>query len=257
MDDVTLAARQLAGQTAAFEHNIGSAGSVVRPAAGVLATVVPAVPDRSLPNSVVYTDAAALTDAVLDELGDLYDSAGVRAWTVWTRPDDTALTQRLAGRGHVQDGQPLLMAGELDAMDLRPRTQLEWEGEASWALLGQLNDRAYGMPGDFERLGALMRDEHTVPWVARVDGEPAGCAGVLVEDGNAEVWMVAVVPEARGRGLAGEILRHALSAARDGGATTASLESSAMGEATYRRLGFRDLGRVGMWERRRAAERVA
>jgi GNAT superfamily N-acetyltransferase len=59
-----------------------------------------------------------------------------------------------------------------------------------------------------------------------------------------------VTPEARGRGLSAEILRHALSAARAQGATTTSLESSAMGEPTYRRLGYRDLGRLGMWEKR-------
>jgi GNAT superfamily N-acetyltransferase len=251
MDDATLAARQLAGQMAAFEHNVGSAGRVLRPAPGVLATVVAALPDRSLPNSVVYADPAALTDAVLDELQARYDEAGVRAWTVWTRPEDTAVAERLAARGHTLDGQPLLMVGELDAMDLQPRSDLDWEDAPSWALLGALNDRAYGMAGDFERLGGRMRDERTVPWVARVDGAPAGCAGVLVQDGNAEVWMVAVTPAARGRGLSAEILRHALSAARAQGAATTSLESSAMGEPTYRRLGYRGLGRLGMWEKRR------
>src|SRR5690606_24130005 len=75
MDDATLAARQLAGQMAAFEHNVGSAGQVLRPAPGVLATLVAAVPERSLPNSVVYTDATVLTDAVLDELQARYDEA--------------------------------------------------------------------------------------------------------------------------------------------------------------------------------------
>jgi GNAT superfamily N-acetyltransferase len=251
MDDATLAARQLAGQMAAFEHNVGSAGRVLRPAPGVLATLVAAAPERSLPNSVVYADPAALTDAVLDDLEARYDDAGVRAWTVWTRPEDAGVAERLAARGHTLDGQPLLMAGALDTMDLQPRTDLDWEEAPSWALLGALNDRAYGMPGDFERLGRHMRDARTVPWVARVDGEPAGCTGVLVQDGNAEVWMVAVTPEARGRGLSAEILRHALSAARAQGATTTSLESSAMGEPTYRRLGYRDLGRLGMWEKRR------
>jgi ribosomal protein S18 acetylase RimI-like enzyme len=251
MDDATLAARQLAGQMAAFEHNIGSAGRVLRPATGVLATVVAHVPDRSLPNSVVYADPAALTDAVLDEVGAAYDEAGVRAWLVWTRPGDDALAERLVARGHASDGQPQLMVGELDRMDLRPRTELDWEDTPSWGLLGAVNDRAYGLPGDFERLGRLMRDERTVPWVARVDGEPAGCAGVLVQHCNAEVWMVAVAPEARGRGLAAEILRHALSAARDAGATTTSLESSAMGETTYRRRGYRPWARSGMGENRR------
>ena len=49
---------------------------------GVLATVTPAVPDRSLPNSVVYESEDALA-AMLGELAELYEDAGVRAWTVW------------------------------------------------------------------------------------------------------------------------------------------------------------------------------
>ena len=251
MDDATLAARQCASQMATFVANIGSAGSVLRPVDGVIATLVPSVPNRSLPNSVVYADAAALTDDVLDALGAAYDDAGVQAWTVWVRPGDDAVAVRLAARGHVHDAQPMLMAGELAAMDIAPRAPLEWEPDPSWALLGRLNDRAYGMPGDFERLGAAMTDEQTVAWVARVGGEPVGCAGIHVHDGDAEVWMVAVVPEARGRGLSGEILRHALTAAVRDGAVTTSLESSAMGEPTYRALGYRSLGRLGMWEKRR------
>jgi hypothetical protein len=142
MDDATLAARQLAGQMAAFEHNMGSAGLVLRPALGVLATVLSAVPERSLPNSVVHADAAALTDAVLDELQASYDQAGVRAWTVWTRPGDDALSDRLVARGHVHDGRPALMAAELDAMDITPRAELEWVREPSWELVGHINDRA-------------------------------------------------------------------------------------------------------------------
>ncbi len=251
MDDATLAARQCASQMAAFVHNVGSAGEVLRPADGVAATLVAAVPERSLPNSVVYSDADALTDAVLDELGAAYDAAGVRAWTVWVRPGDDALAARLAARGHAHDAQPLLMVGELAAMDLAPRATLEWEPEADWRLIGRLNDRAYGLPGDLERLGAAIRDDRTQRWVARVDGAPAGCVGIHVHEDDAEVWMVAVVPEARGRGLSAEMLRHALAAARDAGATTTSLEATAMGEPVYRTLGYRGLGRFGMWERRR------
>ena len=251
MDDATLAARQCASQMATFAANIGSAGSVLRPAGGVIATVVPSVPNRSLPNSVLYADAGALTDEVLDELGAAYRRGGRPGMDCvgasWGRCRDIAA----GARGHQHDAEPMLMAAELAAMDLTPRAQLEWEPQPSWALLGRLNDRAYGMPGDFERLGGAMTDEQTVAWVARVDGEPAGCAGIHVHEGDAEVWMVAVVPEARGRGLSAEILRHALSAAARAGATTTSLEASAMGEATYRRLGYRSLGRLGMWEKRR------
>ena len=56
---------------------------------------------------------------------------------------------------------------------------------------------------------------------------------VAVHDGDAYVWLVATRPEARGRGLAGELLRAALRAARDqAGAATTTLEATAMGEAS-------------------------
>jgi len=249
-DDAELAARQNASHLALFADAIGSAGSVLRPVEGVVASVNPVVPERSMPNSVVYRDGAALDDAVLDELGRAYDATGVRAWTVWVRPGDDELAARLQERGHAHDAQPMLMAAPLDEMDLEPRGALDLVPDADWALAGRLNDRAYGLPGDFERLGALLDDPVSRLWVARADGSPAGCVAVRVVDGDAEVWMVAVVPETRGRGLAGELMRHALRAAVDEGATTTSLESTKLGEPVYRRLGYRALGRFGMWERR-------
>ena len=50
---------------------------------GVLATVTPVLPERSLPNSVVYDSEEQLL-AALPELAAIYEEAGVRAWTVWT-----------------------------------------------------------------------------------------------------------------------------------------------------------------------------
>src|SRR5438552_38728 len=49
---------------------------------GVLASVVPVTPDRSVTNSVAYHDARTL-DHALERLAAAYAGAGVRAWTVW------------------------------------------------------------------------------------------------------------------------------------------------------------------------------
>ena len=53
-----------------------SAGGRVVELDGVIAAVTPAVPERSLPNSVVYETEDHLI-AALDELSELYDDAGV------------------------------------------------------------------------------------------------------------------------------------------------------------------------------------
>ncbi|UGS34004.1 GNAT family N-acetyltransferase [Capillimicrobium parvum] len=254
LDDATLAARQLDSQFAIMEAVVagGRGSSAVRPADGVLAILCPCIPGRSMPNSVLYRDPGALTDAVLDELQDVYAAAGVRAWTVWVRPGDGLLAARLGARGHVHDAQPLLMCGELARMDLEPKVRLDLEPSPGWAMLGRLNDRAFGLDGMFEQVLDGVQDPASRLWVARVGGEPAAALLVRVHQGDAEVYCVAVVPEARGRGLSRELLRAALAAARDAGATTTSLESTALGEPVYRSLGYRALGRFGMWERRQA-----
>jgi GNAT superfamily N-acetyltransferase len=64
------------------------------------------------------------------------------------------------------------------------------------------------------------------------------------------VYLVATLPEARGRGLATALMSHALLEARERGCTTTSLQSSARGRPVYARLGYREIGVVQMWERR-------
>ena len=119
MDDSGLAARQLVGQRGLYrslgERTPGSA--VVERPGGVLAAIVPARPDRSVFNSVVYEDPDALL-AVRDELDAAYAAAGVQAWTVWVRPEHDALRAALEDAGHAFDGQPMLMAAAIDELDL-------------------------------------------------------------------------------------------------------------------------------------------
>jgi ribosomal protein S18 acetylase RimI-like enzyme len=95
-----------------------------------------------------------------------------------------------------------------------------------------------------------MEDAASHLHVARADGVPASALIAREHAGDCYLWFVATVPEARGRGLAGELVRHALRESAARGCTTASLESTSMAEALYSRLGFEALGRYGMWELR-------
>ena len=54
---------------------------------GLFAAVVPVSPDRSVMNSVIYSDREALLGS-LGELARTYEEAGIRAWTVWVPEDD-------------------------------------------------------------------------------------------------------------------------------------------------------------------------
>ena len=87
-------------------------------------------------------------------------------------------------------------------------------------------------------------------YVACQEGEPVACCATTDIGANTEVDMVAVVPEARGQGLSGKLLAHALADAVERGCTTSTLVATQLGRPVYERLGYRGLGVLEMWELR-------
>jgi GNAT superfamily N-acetyltransferase len=217
---------------------------------GILHLVCPVRPERSFVNSVVYEDGAALP-AALPELAAFYAEHGVQAWTVWVAPGDEAAARACREAGHLLDATPELMWAPLAELDLDTGA-IEFDEAPSWKLVGDLNDAAYGLPPD--HLSITM--EHADParclrTVAHLDGRPVATATVNVVGEDAHVVLVATLPEARGRGLAVACMRNVLARALQRGATTTTLEATQLGRPIYRRMGYRDLGAMGMWERRR------
>lgn len=227
-------------------------GHVVEHDGGVVACVLPCSPERSIMNCVSYEDGAALL-AARDALDAAYRAAGVRAWTVWVLPGDDHVAEGLAGAGHVLDASPLAMGAVLAEMDLAPRADTEVARSDDWVAMARLNAAAYGMPDD-DWVAAFARQTGEglgTLYVVGPHDDPVSCAFIAPHEGNAEVCFVATRPEARGRGLASDLLRHALGEARDAGCETATLEASKAGRGVYARLGFRDLGELQLWELRR------
>lgn len=223
---------------------------VEKRAGGVVAAVLPGSPNRSVMNCVFYEDGGALL-AVRDELEAVYRAAGVAAWTVWVLDGDDATARGLAAAGHVLDASPAAMGGVLAEMDLESRGGVEVVRSDDWSALARLNAAAYGTPeedwisalgGQTDALGAL--------YVVGDPADPDCCAFISTHEGNAEVCFVATRAQARGRGLASELLRHALRAAMAEGSETTTLEATKLGRPVYERLGFRVLGELQMWERR-------
>jgi GNAT superfamily N-acetyltransferase len=226
----------------------GCATSRVERRDGVLACVVPAVPQRSFMNAVIYEDGAAL-DAALPELSGIYDDAGVQAWTVWVRAGDRAVAEALERAGNTLDATPAAMAMPLS----------EWEparddaadiGEIDVAGLTRINDAAYGWEGEFTK-GFSKAPRELRRYGARLDGDDAACAAWVRTGDDCAVYMVACLPQAQGRGLATALMRRMLADAKAEGCTTTTLQASKPGYPIYRRLGYRDLGALEMWERRR------
>lgn len=228
-----------------------SRGGSVLELPGVYAALTPAMPDRSVVNCVVYDDAAAL-ESSLDRLAAAYEEAGLPAWTVWVHESDDRAQRALAAAGHVLDGEP--MGQDLDLADVAAPggPDLDLVAQPSPADFDPIVTAAYGWAGFGAAIPEFPPEFHA--YAARGDdGRAAACLGIWDVDGDAHVQLVGTLPEARGKGLATRLLARALLDARERGCTTSSLQATAMGWPVYTRLGYRDRGRVQMWERRKPA----
>lgn len=230
---------------------LGAEGSSLLERDGVIASVVPGAPDRSVLNSVVYRDAESL-GAALGELTRAYEAAGVRAWTVWVPEGDRGAARLLESAGHRLDAAPTAMVRDLASLEEPASDGLDWDADAAVDDVTRINDLAYGFEvGTFG--GAMTRVPPGLPmrlYQARVDGEPA-CVMATVDDGaDCGIYLVATVKEHRGRGLAGGLLHVALAEARERGLETSSLQSTKFGYPVYVRLGYEPICALEMWERR-------
>jgi GNAT superfamily N-acetyltransferase len=219
---------------------------------GVLAAIVPAAPERSVFNSVFYSDGEALFDG-LEEIAAAYDESGVRAWTVWVPEADSEVAAALERAGHKLDAEPREMGmplSELRGPEADP--ELEIVERDDYSEMARLNEIAYGYPaGDFVAVA-----DATMPglriYFARLDGESASTLAIWSHHDDAVVLWVATLPEARGRGISTRLLGRALTDAREAGLRTTTLQATKLGAPVYRKLGYRDFGAIQMWERRRS-----
>jgi len=244
---LTLVSVQVAGHRAWYRTFV-SAGSELREFGSAQALMTTMRPERSLVNAVVYTDPG---DVPLVELAAFFEP--VEAWCVWVQPGHDALVEACQARGMTIDATPMLMAAELDAVDVAQRDVTAEITGGSWDEIGAINDAAYGLPAD--HFAPVMRRLSTDGYllaVARRGGAALACAAVVIDQSNAEVVFVATLPEARRQGLAAECVRSALRDAADHGCTTTTLEATAAGEPVYAAMGYRSFGRYRMLEARRA-----
>jgi ribosomal protein S18 acetylase RimI-like enzyme len=219
---------------------------------GVLAGVTPAVPERSLPNSVLYRDEDAL-GAALDELAATYDEAGVLAWTVWVPHFHKRARKLLADAGHVLDANPEGMVASVDGIEPPRAEDPSPDPQPRLEDLARINDLAYGTGDAFARMMGEGPGDPASIYIANVDGEPAASTVSWHHGSDCSIWWVATVPEARGRGLAPGLMRRAIADGRQAGCDITTLQATKAGQPVYEKLGYRGLGGIEMWERRRAA----
>jgi ribosomal protein S18 acetylase RimI-like enzyme len=254
ISEAELRARQKASQRAFYRAMAnGSPGAALLELDGIQATAVPVREWFSIFNSAFYDDPSQLERGHA-ALADAYDAVGVKAWAVWVPPDEPRAPALLQRRNHVRDSTPMLFASDIATLDLAPRRELDLHPSPGWRLVGQINDRAYGVlePWSLAAVFETMDDPDSHLHVARVDGEPASALIAREHGGDCYFWFVATAPDARGAGLASELMRHALRQACERGCTTTTLESTAAAERMYTRLGYTPLARYEMWECRKS-----
>jgi GNAT superfamily N-acetyltransferase len=225
-------------------------GSVIE-RTGVLAAVVPSCPQRSIVNAVVYDDADALA-TTRDELEAAYRAADVYAWTVWVPEDDASAAELLANAGHVLDARPRAMVLDLAVADFDGgASNVDWELTTDVEAIATINEAAYGLPpGQFADAMTAFAESGAWLYLARIDREPVSCVVGIDAGTDCGIYMVATVRHAQRRGLSTALMRQALSDAQARGCTTSSLQGTKFGHPVYRRLGYRDLGAIDMWELR-------
>ena len=87
-------------------------------------------------------------------------------------------------------------------------------------------------------------------YLATLNGQPVGASQLFLGAGVAGIYNVTCVPEARSRGVGTAITLAPLREARSLGFHVGILQASHLGYNVYRRLGFRDFGKLShyRWE---------
>lgn len=198
-------------------------------------------------------NAAFLTEEPKDPDGAVRRIAGHFAGIDWPFNvyfrDQRApgLSEACSAHGLVEPGPLPLMAltdipavgeGEdLSSDDVRTRriTRLDLAAYQSVAC------RGFDMPQSIAELvanEALLAVPGFVAVVAAIGDEPVGTGAVCITGDTAGIYNIAVLPEARGRGIGAAVTWAAIREGANAGASRAILQSSKAGKPVYERMGF-------------------
>ncbi|HEV7275959.1 MAG TPA: GNAT family N-acetyltransferase [Devosiaceae bacterium] len=179
-------------------------------------------------------------------------------WHVGPSMRPTDLRNRLLAHGFTHAGDDVGMAAELTALPELPVPGLAIEevlgppGLASWvATLAQGFGEGPPEAGWVGEVYSWLGYGGNSPWhhyLGRLDGRPVATATSFRTGDVAGVYFVFTLPEVRRRGIGASITAAALHRTLQEGARLGVLGASPMGEPVYRRMGFREYCRIGLYE---------
>lgn len=211
-------------------------------------------------NAVVAArlDAADVSAEVAASIACMQRHLVPGSWHVGPGMTPPDLDQRLVDHGFCYAGDDIGMAVDLSALRPEPPPpglaigRVTTPGDlADW--VGTLGKGFGEGPAEagwvgmiFARLG--LSNPHWRHYLGRLDGVPVATATLFLGAGVAGIYFVFTVPETRSRGIGGAMTLAPLLEARALGFRIGVLGASLMGEPVYRRLGFRDYCRIGLFE---------
>jgi len=181
-----------------------------------------------------------------------------KGFTWMTSPKDTPhdLPARLEKTGMMRDEGPG-MAIELGQME-QPATPKglkveRVEGRDRLELFCDIMIQGYPLPDiiadDWKKMMVRMGVDNSLRhYIGHMDGEPMATSTILLSDGVAGLYMVATLPEARGKGVGSHMTIHPFKEAEREGYRFGILHSTRMGYSVYRKLGFRDSCKMTSYE---------
>lgn len=259
MDDAALLERLEENQRAFRRAQADCAPSLLRrfeAAAGAEAYSLAADADKPWFH-VALCDAHLMAQA-LPQVEAFFREVGVRAWRVVAPGEDRLASRTLRARGYLPQettwAMGRLLEGAPEALLPALAADVEVVVAASPDALSPLNDATYGPTPDVLR--ALLRQMPPGPLHTRLlsrEGRALSGGFTFEAGGTAGLYNVVTHPEARGQGLAEQLVRALLAGARERGCRAVVLQSSDMALGVYRRLGFRTLGTHVHWVHERPA----
>jgi GNAT superfamily N-acetyltransferase len=242
----------------AYYTQLGQAPGVELSEGRHLSWTLTGIPDPFL-NVVFRTDLPREEPAsVVDEALAHFRSKGISTLS-WLGPAPE-VGPLLLSRGLTFSEGGLGMAADLatvpDGLPTAPGVEIvaveDRAGFRSWIHVMRIG---FGTPEAaepdlLEVFAAIGSGPHMLTYLATMDGQPVATSQVLLAAGVAGIYQVTCLPEARGRGIGTAVTLAALREARRRGYATAILQASDLGDPVYRRLGFRDYGRLNEYRYR-------
>jgi ribosomal protein S18 acetylase RimI-like enzyme len=195
-----------------------------------------ALPDADTPQRVTEAIAYFRRHGHRSFLWWLDAGVPVAAWAPVLEPHGLTLDRSIPGMAAAMED--LVEANVADVEIRRVACRGDREAWARTFVVG------YGFPPEWapafaDLFGGMDDHDEYRGYVAFAEGRPVATSTVLISGGVAGLYDVAVLPEARGRGIGAAVTLAPFREARDRGCRLAVLHASTMGRPLYERLGFR------------------